>query len=965
MDSNNDEDTQTSGIFSNSGNASVVVKSMLQSIENDSFNFSSLSDIWGDNEQKPLTSLKSEQSLFSFEDYSSDKENCFDQRSYAACSTSGSQEYRAKWSELQDNNNYDKLNQERALRLPDLTNKTPLRPRTGTFGRKIELKSNHFELKLPRTEGFHYNVEFFVKGLPKYMKRAIFDKIIQVNSKLFVKNQTVFDGIQSLYTKNVLDWIEGDGAILSTGQFMFNNRKDCFNVAIKFEEKLSFKDLDGVFASRISMVRREIPRNVQLAVDKIMRAKGNLKYATVGDMFYEKRAEAVTLLGLGRELWYGFYQLAMPIERSLSINIDLSATTFYSCQSVLKLLAEVLEVPLRSLLEERKPIQESHRIKFLREIKDLKVEVTHIETYRRKYKVINVTKRTANSQTFPLDLTPDSTVDITVAEYFRSKYKKKLYASHLPCLQVGKESKHTFMPLEVCEIMKGQRSAKKLNDVQTSKMIKATAMNAVEREKKIEELVLESSEVSNPFADEFGFKLSSKMIQFDGRVLEAPSLLYTNPSAHRIFSYKATIPSKGVWDMRNKHFVKGVHVDHWAMVLFVSPGLVDNDKIYNYVNSLHTVAGMAGMYMNPNPVFCKYAAGVDQIGAILQYLKATFKDLQLVTVVLPGKTLMYAELKRLADTVYGIPTQCLKASNVVKISPQTLSNVCLKINAKLGGVNTILKPESRPKTVFGEPVVFMGARVTHSSPDDIKKRPSISTVTGSIDGHPSKYVASVRTQAREDYVVDMAFMVRELLVRFYKNTGFKPTRIVMYRGGVCTSKALEVLRYELIQMRKACMMLEAGYEPGITYILVEKTHHTRLFAANPDDRMGKASNVPAGTIVDTTITQPDEYDFYLCSHAGVQGTSRPAYYHVLWDDNKLSANELQTLTYQLCFTYVRCTRSISIPAPAYYAHLVAARARLHFQPVDSDDFAEEGENLPDYNKNVKIHENISNSMYFS
>ena len=62
-----------------------------------------------------------------------------------------------------------------------------------------------------------------------------------------------------------------------------------------------------------------------------------------------------------------------------------------------------------------------------------------------------------------------------------------------------------------------------------------------------------------------------------------------------------------------------------------------------------------------------------------------------------------------------------------------------------------------------------------------------------------------------------------------------------------------------------------------------------------------------------------------------QGTSRPSHYHVLWDDNDFTADELQCLTYQLCHTYVRCTRSVSYPAPAYYAHLVAFRARYHLQ----------------------------------
>ena len=60
-----------------------------------------------------------------------------------------------------------------------------------------------------------------------------------------------------------------------------------------------------------------------------------------------------------------------------------------------------------------------------------------------------------------------------------------------------------------------------------------------------------------------------------------------------------------------------------------------------------------------------------------------------------------------------------------------------------------------------------------------------------------------------------------------------------------------------------------------------------------------------------------------------QGTSRPSHYHVLYDDNEFTADDVQCLTYQLCHTYVRCTRSVSIPAPVYYAHLVAFRARYH------------------------------------
>ncbi|KAI8011331.1 Protein argonaute MEL1 [Camellia lanceoleosa] len=67
-----------------------------------------------------------------------------------------------------------------------------------------------------------------------------------------------------------------------------------------------------------------------------------------------------------------------------------------------------------------------------------------------------------------------------------------------------------------------------------------------------------------------------------------------------------------------------------------------------------------------------------------------------------------------------------------------------------------------------------------------------------------------------------------------------------------------------------------------------------------------------------------------------QGTSRPAHYHVLYDENKFTADALQTLTNNLCYMYARCTRSVSIVPPAYYAHLAAFRARYYIEGETSE-----------------------------
>lgn len=42
----------------------------------------------------------------------------------------------------------------------------------------------------------------------------------------------------------------------------------------------------------------------------------------------------------------------------------------------------------------------------------------------------------------------------------------------------------------------------------------------------------------------------------------------------------------------------------------------------------------------------------------------------------------------------------------------------------------------------------------------------------------------------------------------------------------------------------------------------------------------------------------------LNSHLwNLQGTSRPVHYNVLWDENNFSADEIQSLTNNLCYTY--------------------------------------------------------------
>ncbi|EGT49576.1 hypothetical protein CAEBREN_20222 [Caenorhabditis brenneri] len=842
----------------------------------------------------------------------------------------------------------------------------PRRPNHGVEGRSIVLRANHFAVRIPDGILHHYKIDIQPDKCPRRVNREILLTMAQNFGRYFTGINPVFDGKSNMYTRHRLALPQDPITIpVQLGGETATDRQ--FEITIKYAGEISLSGLEDAMQGRIE----DVPFEAVQAVDVILRHLPSLKYAPVGRSFFSPPVPHVdggfvpeSKLGGGREIWFGFHQSVRPSQWKMMLNIDVSATAFYRSMPVIEFLAEVLELPTQALAE-RRVLSDSQRVKFTKEVRGLKIEITHCGAMKRKYRACNVTRRPAQTQTFPLQLESGQTIECTVSKYFMDKYQMQLKYPHLPCLQVGQEAKHTYLPLEVCDIVAGQRCFKKLTDAQTSTMIKATARTAPERERDISNLVRKAEFTSDPYIHEFGIAINPQMTEVKGRVLSAPKLLYGGRT------HSTALPNQGIWDLRGKQFHTGVEVHQWAIVCFADQQHVKENDLRNFTAQFQRISRDAGMPIIGSPVFCKYAVGVDQVEPILKYLKQNYNGIQLVVCVLPGKTPVYAEIKRVGDTVLGVATQCVQAKNVVRTTPQTISNICMKMNVKLGGVNCILFPNVRPK-IFRDSVIFLGADITHPPAGDSRK-PSVAAVVGSMDAHPSKYSATVRVQPnRKEIILDLASMVQELLLQFFQSTGFKPARIVLYRDGVSEGQFFNVLQYELRAIREACMMIEKGYEPGITFIAVQKRHHTRLFTVDNKDQVGRAFNIPPGTIVDVGITHPTEFDFYLCSHAGIQGTSRPSHYHVLWDDNDLTADELQQMTYQMCHTYVRCTRSVSIPAPAYYAHLVAMRARFHL--VDRDHESGEGSQpsgtsddstLSTMARAVQVHPAANSVMYFA
>lgn len=322
------------------------------------------------------------------------------------------------------------------------------------------------------------------------------------------------------------------------------------------------------------------------------------------------------------------------------------------------------------------------------------------------------------------------------------------------------------------------------------------------------------------------------------------------------------------------------------------------------------------------------------------------KDYDLIIVIFSDRVNhLYATVKEVAELNVGCLTQCFLSKHLtnerrpISNNLSTVTNLLLKINAKLNGVNH--KLVSKPQFLKGH-VMVMGADVTHPSPQNKNKLPSFAAVTASHDTDFFKYNYKCQIQTRE-MIEDLSLIVLEQLEYNFKTTGMTPDHIIVFRDGISEGDFDNMRQSEVKEIKQACAKFgtknKKKYTPKITFIVVMKRHHTRFFPTDARDAFAdrKFLNIPAGTCVDNGITHPKALnfkDFYLASHAAIQGVTKPAKYCTIYDDANLSYDDIEEFAYYLCHMYSRCARSVSYPAPTYYAHLAAERTKKFFENQD-------------------------------
>jgi eukaryotic translation initiation factor 2C len=127
---------------------------------------------------------------------------------------------------------------------------------------------------------------------------------------------------------------------------------------------------------------------------------------------------------------------------------------------------------------------------------------------------------------------------------------------------------------------------------------------------------------TDPYVREFGTLVKDEMTEVTEWVLQLPSILYGNRNKAIV-----TPPAQGVWDMRSKQFHMGMEVNVWAIVCFAPQHQCTEVHLKYFPEQLRKTLRDAGMPIQGQPCFYKYAQGADCVESMFQHLKNSYAGL--------------------------------------------------------------------------------------------------------------------------------------------------------------------------------------------------------------------------------------------------------------------------------------------------------------------------------------------------
>ncbi|XP_043967319.1 piwi-like protein 1 [Gambusia affinis] len=448
-----------------------------------------------------------------------------------------------------------------------------------------------------------------------------------------------------------------------------------------------------------------------------------------------------------------------------------------------------------------------------------------------------------------------------------------------------------------------------------------TRLNPDQRERQLNRFITSIHKNADAQSEmsKWGLSFDEKLLSLTGRVLGGERI-FQGP---RSYDYN---PQSADWsrEMRGIPVISAPPLENW----FLFHSRRNSNEAQSLLQTLHKVSGPIGIRMQ-RPIIIEFED--NQLSLLKALQQNVGQQTQMVVVVLPNSNKdKYDSIKKYLCVDCPTPSQCVVARTLSR--PQALMTVATKIAlqmaCKMGG-------ELWSVEIPLKQLMIVGIDCYH---DTSAGKRSIGALVASLNQTMSRWYSKCVLQHKGQEIMDgLKMALTGALKDYLKFNNCLPNRIIVYRDGVGDGQLQSVVNYEVAQMMDSIKSLGENYEPKLSVVVVKKRISSRFFTMIGD----KFTNPPPGTVIDTEVTRPEWYDFYIVSQSVRSGSVSPTHYNVVYDTSGLKPDHMQRLTYKLCHLYYNWQGIIRVPAPCQYGHKLAflVGQSIHKQPsVKLDDY---------------------------
>ncbi|KAI4251669.1 MAG: hypothetical protein L6R42_008287, partial [Xanthoria sp. 1 TBL-2021] len=710
------------------------------------------------------------------------------------------------------------------------------RPGFGRDGKAIQLRLNsHAISNAPNARYYQYAVQV---GKPDSKRGLI--KNVWGSRELASKipggiREWIYDGNTLAWSKQnlpnefhaMIDMDKEKGRDPST---VPEDKRDLHRVAIR---KSATVDLNNIYAYLNGQV--DFGPGVIDAInflDHVIREWPSKQHINIKKSYFDRNAGQKELVGGGVEAMRGIYQsIRMAEGKRMVVNVDVSHTCFWNKSSFPMIVNQLSgHMDLDTLpysWRDRQSGRTNNKFTTMKRLKRNDFFVSHKNRSERESKVIwkvhDILDKSAKEYKFKLRVPGkprEEGREVNLVQYYQEKYQIYLQWPDLPVVQCTK--KNTVYPMEVCNMHEGQRYPYKLNEQQTSKMIKFAVQPPEHRLQAIQAGTRMLGWDKDPVLNHYGLRINAEPIITKARVLNPPTLQFN----------KSTFApgTKGRWDLRNKKFLvpNEAPLRCWGLAVLTDPssaqrgGTPNQGQVNAFVQSfIQAYQGHGGIVENRNPLINGPQSDPAKCAELLFYGVGNKHNArpQLLIFILPNTSAdNYLRIKKSCDCRYGSFTQCVQGAQVIKNNPQYHSNVLMKVNAKLGGTTARVAMPS-PSGHFSRPTMIIGADVSHAAPGI--GAPSYAAMTVSMDKYAARYAAGVQTNGFRVETISTRNL-RDMLTPLFRHWtanvsgGRLPDHVYYFRDGVSETQFLNVIKYEVADIKEIWNEMvtpQAGVKP--------------------------------------------------------------------------------------------------------------------------------------------------------